>query len=68
MNLAIVLLATAATGFGWWRLSLRLWPYARCRRCNRSGTNWGSDRDRWGPCRKCGGSGKRRRLGAGKAE
>jgi DnaJ-class molecular chaperone len=44
-------------------VSVRLWPYARCRSCTGSGKNAGSNRKRWGPCRRCGGSGKRERLG-----
>lgn len=47
-----------------WIISLLLWPYAPCTRCKGSGRNPGSNRGRWGNCRKCGGSGKRFRLGA----
>lgn len=46
-----------------WRISLRFWPYARCGRCEGSGRNAGSNRQRWGFCRKCGGSGRRERVG-----
>jgi DnaJ-class molecular chaperone len=45
-------------------VSRRLWPYARCRSCRGSGLSGGSNRHRWGICRRCGGSGKRTRLGA----
>lgn len=41
-----------------------LWPFARCRSCRGSGRSWGSNHRRWGVCGRCGGSGKRRRLGA----
>ena len=40
------------------------WPIARCRSCRGSGRNAGSNSDRWGICRRCGGSGKRIRVGA----
>lgn len=59
------LIAAAVIAFGWWRLSLRFWPYAPCRACRRrTGKNLGSNRERWGDCPKCGGSGKRLRRGA----
>lgn len=66
VNLAILLITVAAVAYGSWRLSLHLHPMARCRACDGNGRNWRSNRDRWGACRKCGGSGKRRRIGAGK--
>jgi hypothetical protein len=47
-----------------WVVSLLLWPFARCGRCEGSGTSPGSSGKRWGDCRRCGGSGKRLRLGA----
>jgi len=63
----IALGVLALTLFGWWRLSLSLWPYAPCWWCKRRrGQNRGSNRRRWGTCRRCGGSGKRRRFGARK--
>ena len=57
-------IAMAAVVFGWWRLSLRLWPYARCGRCKGGGRNWGSNSKRSGRCGRCGGSGRRLRWGA----
>jgi hypothetical protein len=61
----LAIVVTAVIAFGWWRLSLRLWPYAPCRWCGgRSGRNQGSNRKRWGKCRWCGGTGKRLRWGA----
>jgi hypothetical protein len=45
-------------------ISIFLWPYARCRSCRGSSTNIGSSHRRWGVCGRCGGSGKRVRLGA----
>lgn len=44
-------------------LTLYLWPYRPCRRCEGSGRNPGSKRARFGQCRHCDG-GKRIRLGA----
>lgn len=44
-------------------VSLRIWPYTACGRCDGSGRNAGSNRDRWGSCRKCGGGGRKERLG-----
>jgi hypothetical protein len=46
--------------------SRRLWPFANCGSCGGSGRSLGSDGRRWGVCRRCGGSGHRRRLGARK--
>lgn len=59
---SLVLVGIPAAGA--YYLSLRMWPYTRCRRCDGGGRNAGSNRNRWGPCRSCGGSGKRLRLGA----
>jgi len=36
--------------------------FARCRSCDGSGRNAGSNDKRWGTCRRCKGSGKRQRL------
>jgi hypothetical protein len=61
----VFIVTAAAFAFGWWRLSLRWWPYAPCRRCSRRrGRNAGSKGNRWGNCKNCGGSGKRLRWGA----
>ena len=41
------------------------YPFGPCRRClNHPGTNKGSNRKRWGMCRKCGGTKQVRRFGA----
>jgi hypothetical protein len=47
-----------------WVIGLLLWPFTACGGCGGSGKNAGSNRGRWGNCRRCGGSGKRLRLGA----
>jgi hypothetical protein len=44
--------------------SLYLWPFRPCIRCGGTGRNKGSSRRRFGECRRCKGSGHRRRLGA----
>lgn len=46
-----------------YRISLALWPYTACRGCSGAGTNAGSNRKRFGDCGRCGGSGRRDRLG-----
>ena len=53
--------------FAAWFVSLLLWPNAPCTLCKGSGRNAGSSSRRWGSCRRCGGSGKRLRFGAGLA-
>lgn len=61
------LILAVVVAFGWWRLSLRWWPYAPCRWCRgRKGNIWGSTQGRWGDCPRCGGKGKRLRWGARK--
>jgi hypothetical protein len=61
---ALIIILVLLGALGYWRVSLRLWPNAACRKCNRGGKNAGSNSKRWGSCRKCGGSGKRTRVGA----
>jgi hypothetical protein len=57
---AAVIIAALAYYF-----SLRIWPYGPCLRCiGHAGKNRGSNRRRWGRCKRCGGSGQRIRLGA----
>lgn len=64
MTLAAGVVIAAAVGCGWWRLSLRLHPYAACRWCRgRRGRNRGSGTV-WGRCGHCGGKGERLRWGA----
>ena len=66
MTLVIGIIVAAAIGYGWWRLSLHMHPYARCLWCRRGrrGQNRGSGDRVWGNCKHCGGSGKRLRWGA----
>ena len=56
-----VLAVCAVVGY---RVSLRIHPFHRCRRCAGTGKHFGaffsySQR----PCRRCGGNGRRRRFG-----
>lgn len=60
---ALIIIVAALAAIGWWRISLRFWPTAKCRKCGGDGRNLGSNSDRWGKCRRCGGSGKRTRFG-----
>lgn len=59
----ITLLGLAVLSFAGWRISLRVHPFAPCRRCEGGGKNVGSNRQRWGYCRHCDGSGRRERVG-----
>ena len=61
----LILAVILVLPFGWWRLSVRIWPYAQCRWCRgRKGNSLLSSKGRWGDCWKCGGKGKRLRWGA----
>jgi DnaJ-class molecular chaperone len=45
-------------------VSLYLWPFAPCRKCEGTGRNLGSNSKRYGQCRRCEGAGRRIRPGA----
>jgi hypothetical protein len=45
-------------------VSLYFWPFAPCWSCNGSGRNRGSNRKRYGECRRCKGTGRRQRPGS----
>lgn len=55
----IILLALGARA-----VTVYLWPYAPCRKCEGSGRNPGSKRKWFGQCRRCDGAGRRIRFGA----
>lgn len=59
----LIIIAGLAVAAVIYRISLRLWPFTRCGKCQGRGTNAGSNRKRFGQCRKCGGSGSKERLG-----
>jgi DnaJ-class molecular chaperone len=61
----IVLLIAAVIGTAWY-VDLRRHPWRKCPSCGGRKTNAGSNRERWGTCRRCGGSGFVRRRGATK--
>lgn len=44
--------------------SLYFWPYRPCTRCKGTGRNKGSNRKRFGQCRRCKATGSLRRIGA----
>ena len=65
------LLLAALIGVPWWLGSLAIHPMKPCPRCGPhagrrggGGRNIGSRPRRFGPCGKCGGTGRVRRLGA----
>lgn len=61
---ALIVIVIVLGALACWRVSVRIWPIARCRKCGGDGRNPGSNSDRWGVCRKCGGAGKHPRIGA----
>lgn len=58
------LLGLALAGAIGYCASLKIWPWTYCRRCQGAGRNAGSNPKRFGLCRGCGGSGRKKRLGA----
>ena len=58
------LLMFAITGFAGWVVSLYLWPYRPCPKCEGTGRNAGSNGKRHGQCRRCEGTGRKVRIGA----
>jgi len=60
----IAALAVLAVTAGIYYMSLRLWPYRPCRRCDGGGRNKGSNAKRFGRCKRCDGSGRELRAGA----
>jgi DnaJ-class molecular chaperone len=61
VTIVLIVAALAAAGY---YVSLRIWPWTYCRRCEGGGRNAGSNRRRFGTCPACGGSGRKLRLGA----
>lgn len=61
--MAVLLILAAIIGVCYY-VSLRIWPYRPCRRCEGGGRNAGSNRRRFGTCPACGGSGRKLRTGA----
>jgi hypothetical protein len=60
----LLIFAIGAVAYWSWRVSLRKWPYGPCRACGGKQRSPGSNRERWGKCSKCGGTGRQLRMGA----
>ncbi|MDB4873518.1 MAG: hypothetical protein JWL97_4522 [Gemmatimonadales bacterium] len=61
-NGTAILVAAAGLWVVYQVVAAKVWPFARCGSCDGTGRNNGSNRNRWGTCSKCNGSGKRQRL------
>ena len=59
-----VLILVALLGLLVWAVSLYVYPFTSCGRCQGSGLNKGSTGKRWGTCRACGGSRRKQRFGS----
>lgn len=57
----VVLLLLA--GVLWYLASCAWWPFARCLSCKGTGRHSRKDRKVWRICRRCGGNGRRLRIG-----
>jgi hypothetical protein len=62
MNPALAALIILGAG-ACWTVSLYAWPYRPCWKCSGRGRNKGSNKRRFGTCTRCGGTGRRRRIG-----
>ena len=60
----LITIAVALGLLACWQVSVWLYPFAPCRRCSGSGKVPGSNKDRWGTCGRCAGTGRRHRFGA----
>ena len=58
----VVLIAAVIVGL-WW-FTVQRHPIRRCPSCKGSKKNAGSNDQRWGICRRCGGKGEIRRFGS----
>jgi DnaJ-class molecular chaperone len=61
MTMLILLITGTVLAYA---VSLYFWPMRPCRRCGGRGTNPGSNRRRFGACKRCGGSRSVQRLGS----
>lgn len=68
MKLALLVLLLVAVAVGAWYVDVRLRPWKPCPKCGGRKRTRGSRPRAWGEfrCRRCGGTGKVRRFGAGK--
>jgi hypothetical protein len=60
----LLILGIVGVAYWQWRVSLRRWPYRRCRKCGGSARTEGSTRARFGRCPECKGTGRQLRWGA----
>jgi DnaJ-class molecular chaperone len=60
----VTLFLLIAAALACWAVSLYLWPLRPCGKCKGSGRNAGSNPQRFGECKRCGGSGRRQRFGS----
>lgn len=58
------LLVIAGLLVAWYFASCALHPYTDCSSCGRSGESRSTGFNAFGACRRCAGTGRRRRLGA----
>jgi DnaJ-class molecular chaperone len=63
----VLVLAAIVVVVGWW-VDVQRRPIRRCPSCDGSKKNAGDGSRYWGTCRRCGGKGEVRRLGAPKKE
>lgn len=56
-----LIIAAAAIGY---LVHLYAWPFKPCGRCHGSARNRGSSRRAFGSCKRCGGTGRRQRIGS----
>lgn len=61
---AKALMFLVAAWLVWQVISCVIWPYTPCSRCGGNPKTWSGDGQNYRLCRKCGASGRRRRLGA----
>ena len=64
MNGQLQAFLAVLVGVPLYALSLYVWPYRPCTRCDGTGVNPGSNSSRWGNCKKCKGTRHQYRLGA----
>lgn len=60
MDTLVLLALTAAAGYV---VACAIWPFAACRWCSGTGKRRSPTGKAWRPCGRCGGKGRRVRLG-----
>src|SRR3989442_10001882 len=59
--IVVLLILAVAAGYA---VSLYFWPWRNCPRCRGTRVNTGSNRHRYGMCKRCSGTGRTCRIGA----